>query len=111
MNQDEVTKDAFDTQLTRLFAEKNDALPDHEFMQTVLTRLQREHRMQWIRRGLIILVIMLLAAVVAPWVVQGTMGVFLLAGQAKQLPGIDAVITVGMVLIAGGVFLRARHRV
>lgn len=107
MNQDEVINDAFDTELTRLFAEKNEVLSSDQFMQRMLSRLEHEHRRRSLRRGLVIGLIMLLAAVAAPWVMQWTMDIFSHVGQIKQIP--DVAMSVGMLLIAGGLFFRARR--
>ena len=110
MNQNEMSNDAFDERLTRLFAEKNVALPSDAFMQPVLARLQREHRLRWIRRILFAAVLVGWAFAVTPLVVRATLGVFSVAGQFTRLPGADVAITLGMALIAGAVYLRARHR-
>lgn len=110
MSQDEMTNDEFDSQLSRLFAEKNEPLRSDEFMEQVLSRLEREQRLQWIRRGLLMLAIMLLAGIIAPWVVQVTMRLFITAGQVAQLPGVDITISVVTMLIGAASFFRARKR-
>ncbi len=104
-----MTKDAFDERLACLFAEKNEPLPDQEFMRQVVLRLEREHRLQWMRHGVMVVTIMVIAAVISPLVVQGMMGAFSLIGKIKQLPGIDSMILISMALITSGVLMRARR--
>ena len=109
MSQDEISENVFDEQLTRLFAEKNEVLPSHEFLQQVLLRLQREYRMRWIRRSVFAVGWVMLAGAVAPWVARATVGVFSAVGQVTQLPSVDVVIAAGMVLVAVAIFFRARR--
>ena len=111
MSHDEMSNDTFDGQLTRLFADKNEPLPADEFAQQVLSRLDRELHLQWIRRGLVTIAILVLAAVLAPWVVQGTMKLFAATGRLTQLPGADVTLSIVMVLVGGAVFLKARKHV
>lgn len=110
-HQDDMNNDAFDEQLPRLFAEKNEPLPDDKFMQQVLSGLNRQQRLQWIGRGLMTLAILVLAAVLSPWVVQGTMNLFAAAWQVARLPGVDTTISLVTLLIGAVVFFRVRKRV
>lgn len=111
MNQDEITNTEFDTELTRLFAEKNEPLADRQFTQQLLVRLNREYRMRQIRSGIAVAFVLVLAAVVAPWVVKLTAELLSLSSDVSKLPGVNKIATFGMLLVSGVIFFRARRRI
>lgn len=111
MNQDQSTHDEFAAELSRLFAEQNEPLPDHEFTQQLLSHLDHEYRMQQVRRWCAVGIVLLLAAAVSPWAVLGTMNIFALAANMEKLPHIDAVGAFGMVLVTGLLLIRARRMI
>ncbi|HVY22396.1 MAG TPA: hypothetical protein VG962_03505 [Steroidobacteraceae bacterium] len=111
MNQDQSTHDEFAAELSRLFAEQNEPLPDHEFTQQLLSHLDHEYRMQQVRRWCAVGIVLLLAAMLAPLMVHLTAGLFSLASHVSRLQGMNTIAVVGMVLASGIMFLRARRQI
>jgi uncharacterized sodium:solute symporter family permease YidK len=105
----EAVNDEPDSTLTRLFAEQREALSGEDFLQTLLPRLQREYQMQQVRRWCVALVVMITAALIAPWVTRATLGLLSLPGKFGQFP--DTLITAAMVLVTVGVLLWNRRRI
>ena len=111
MSQDQITNDEFAAELSRLFAEQNAPLPDHEFTQQLLSHLDHEYRMQQVRRWCAVAIVLLLAAILAPLMVRLTAGLFSLASHVSRLHGMNTVAMPGMVLASAVMFFRARRRI
>jgi hypothetical protein len=103
MNQDSIANDV-DAKLSRLFAEKNEQLPADPFMSQLLPRLERAYRVQLIRSVMLVAVVLLLGALLAPFVVRVTTelfsGLFSFTGQVKSNPVMDSVFTAATVVAA-----------
>jgi len=110
MNQDDIANDV-DAKLSRLFAEKNEQLPADQFISQLLPRLERAHRMRLIRSVLLVGVVLLLGALLAPFVVRITTGMFSFAGQVKSNPVVDSVFTAGTIVAALIFVLWSRRKI
>jgi hypothetical protein len=106
---DEAVNDGPDATLTRLFAEQREALSGEDFLQALLPRLQREYQRQQVRRWCVAIVMMITAALIAPWVARVTLGLMSLPERFGQFP--DTLISAAMVLVTIGVLLWNRRRV
>jgi len=111
INYESTKGDEFDTRLTRLFAKQNESLSGEAFMSQMLMQLQREHRKRQIRRNCNLAAVLLLAAAVAPLVVQATAGLFSFAGKVETTPAVDSLLTVAMALASVGLLFWSRKRV
>jgi hypothetical protein len=69
---DESMRNDQDPFLTRLFAVQDRPLRADDFMATLVLRLEREQRMQRVYSTLVIVAILAVAALIAPWVAQTT---------------------------------------
>ena len=111
MSQDEITKGEFDTELTRLFAEKNESLSGNEFTQQLFVRLNHEHHMRQLRSWCAVAIVLALAAMVAPLIVRLTAGLFSLTNYVSNLHGLDTFVMLGMVLVSVAMMYRAKRRI
>jgi len=111
MNQDESPADAFDAKLNRLFAEKNESLPANEFVSQVLPRLERAHRVRQLRRLLLVAVLLVAAAFMAPIVTQMTVKIFSVAGSITLTPAMGVIAGVSMLVVTLGVLVWSRNQV
>ena len=103
--------DEMDEKLLTRFARSQERLPDAEFMQTVLAGMQRARRVRSMRRIVMAVVLMILAAWIMPSVLDSTAAV--VGVVADQAPSIGALIISPLgwavsILIGFGVLLRAR---
>ncbi len=102
--------DEMDEKLLTRFARAHESLPDAEFMQILLTRMQQARRVRGRQRIVMAVVVASLAAWIMPSVLQTTAAVVRVV--AEHAPSYDALIfspggwAVSM-LIGFGVLLRA----
>jgi len=111
MNQDDIANDAIDAKLSRLFAEKNEPLAANEFMTKLLPRLERTYRVQQMRRVLMLVAVLFLAAFITPLAARTTMRLFSIAGSIEVTPATNALLTASMLVVTLGVFLWSRKRI
>ena len=102
--------DEMDEKLLARFARAQERLPDAEFMQTLLARMQRARRGRSMRRIVMAVVLMILAAWIMPSVLDSTAAVVRVV--ADQAPSIGALIISPLgwavsMLIGFAVLLRA----
>jgi hypothetical protein len=82
--------DEMDERLLARFAQAHERLPDAEFMQSLLARMQRARRLRSVQRIAVAVVAASLAAWIMPSVLQSTAAV--VRSVAERAPSYDALI-------------------
>lgn len=76
-----------DLQIRRLFAEQDENLPADDFMQKLGRRMDRRKRARRLYRILAIVACLVLAALSAPWIAQGTSNLIELTATGFRTAG------------------------
>lgn len=80
-------RDNHDSMLTRLFVEKDAALPATAFMTQLAIRLAREQQKQRVRLAVAVVVMLTVAGLVMPWILQTVSVIAALAAEFSEAFG------------------------